>query len=99
MNYGKSTFKLLSVLLLSFTFVFTGCKTTENASDSSSESSSRSMRGGPGSGDGEMKKYSEVVTDEAETDEGLFDVHKVDDKYYYEIPDDLLEKEMLLVTR
>lgn len=99
MNYGKSTFKLLSVLLLGFTFIFAGCKTTENASDSSSESSSPSMRGGPGSDDGEIKKYSEVVTDDAESDEGLFDVHKVDDKYYYEIPDSLLEKEMLLVTR
>lgn len=46
-----------------------------------------------------MKKFGEIVTDDAETDEGVFNVHKVDDKYYYEIPNDLLDREMLLVTR
>ena len=48
---------------------------------------------------GDMKKYSEVITKDAVTDEGLFDVHKVDDTYFYEIPDEVLGKEMLLVSR
>ncbi|MAL17242.1 MAG: zinc-dependent metalloprotease [Balneola sp.] len=98
MNYGKVTINRLAVLLLSFTFVIAGCKTAEKAA-SSSEGPSRGMRGGGPSGDGEMKKYSDVITKDAETDEGLFDVHKVEDKYYYEIPDALLGQEMLLVTR
>lgn len=46
-----------------------------------------------------MKAYSEVITDEAESDAGLFDVHKIDDKFYYEIADSLLGREMLLVSR
>ncbi|GAB3172234.1 zinc-dependent metalloprotease [Telluribacter humicola] len=46
-----------------------------------------------------IKPYSEVITPKAKTDEGLFKVHKVDDSYYYEIPDSLMEREMLLVTR
>ena len=46
-----------------------------------------------------IKPYDEVITDEAETDEGLFWVHKVDDIYYYEIPDSLMGREMLMVTR
>lgn len=94
MNYGKLNITKLSVLFLSFAFILTGCKTTEKASESSSETPQRSMRGGPAGpgGDGEMKKYSDVITDEAETDEGLFDVHVVDDKYYYEIPDEHLQK-------
>ncbi|WP_435526005.1 DUF5118 domain-containing protein [Chryseobacterium indoltheticum] len=29
----------------------------------------------------------------------FFTVHKVDDKYYFEIPDAMLKKEFLLVTR
>ena len=29
------------------------------------------------------------------TDNGLFDVHKVEDKYYYEINDSLLGRDML----
>jgi hypothetical protein len=46
-----------------------------------------------------IKPYDEVITKEAKSDEGLFTVHKVDEKYYFEIPDSLLEREMLMVTR
>jgi hypothetical protein len=49
--------------------------------------------------DNGMKPYSEVITDDAETDEGLFDVHKIDEDYFYEIPDSLLSREMLLLSR
>ncbi|MDP2058602.1 MAG: DUF5117 domain-containing protein, partial [Flavobacteriaceae bacterium] len=45
------------------------------------------------------KPYGEVITKDAKTDKGLFDVHFVDDKYYYEIPDSLFGREMLMVTR
>jgi len=45
------------------------------------------------------KSYEEIITKEAKTDKGLFDVHKVKDKYYYEINDSLLGREMLMVTR
>ena len=44
-------------------------------------------------------KYFEIITDEAETEEGLFSVHKVDDKLYFEIPDEQLGLEMLMVSR
>ena len=46
-----------------------------------------------------IKPYDKVITKDAKTDKGLFDVHVVDDKHYYEIPDSLLNKEMLMVTR
>ncbi|MEX0723408.1 MAG: zinc-dependent metalloprotease [Gracilimonas sp.] len=46
-----------------------------------------------------MKAYSSIITKDAKTDEGLFDVHWVEDKLYYEIPDSLLNREMLLVSR
>jgi uncharacterized protein DUF4953/uncharacterized protein DUF5117/uncharacterized protein DUF5118 len=45
------------------------------------------------------KPYKEVITDKAKTDEGLFKVHKVDDKYYFEIPDSLLSRDFLVVNR
>ena len=45
------------------------------------------------------KTYSDIITDKAITDNGLFDVHKIDDKYYYEINDSLLGRDMLMVTR
>jgi len=48
---------------------------------------------------GKIKDYKDVITKEAVTDEGLFTVHTVEDKYYFEIPVDILEKEVLVVSR
>ncbi|WP_127137529.1 zinc-dependent metalloprotease [Flagellimonas oceanensis] len=48
---------------------------------------------------GDIKPYDKVITKEAKTDEGLFSVHTVDDKHYYEIPDSLFNREMLMVSR
>lgn len=46
-----------------------------------------------------IKPYDKVITKEAKSDKGLFTVHKVDENYFYEIPDSLLNREMLTVTR
>lgn len=46
-----------------------------------------------------IQPYDKVITKDAETDKGLFDVHVVEDKHYYEIPDSLFNKEMLMVSR
>jgi hypothetical protein len=43
--------------------------------------------------------YDKVITDDAHTKKGLFDVHKVKDHYYFEIPDSLLGRDILVVTR
>ncbi|MEJ7691942.1 zinc-dependent metalloprotease [Daejeonella sp.] len=46
-----------------------------------------------------IRPYKEVITDKAKTDKGLFKVHRLDSKYFFEIPDSLFEREMLVVTR
>ena len=48
---------------------------------------------------GAIKPYSKVITNDAKTDDGLFKVHQVDNKHYYEIPDSLFNREMLMVSR
>ncbi len=48
---------------------------------------------------GGIKPYAKVITKDAKSDPGLFTVHKVEDKYFYEIPDSLFNREMLMVTR
>jgi len=48
---------------------------------------------------GAIQPYNKVITDKTVTDEGLFKVHQLDEKYLFEIPDSLLEREMLMVTR
>jgi len=45
------------------------------------------------------KLYKEVITDKAVTDKGMFDVHKVDDRWFFEIPDKLLGRDILVVGR
>ncbi len=47
----------------------------------------------------EPKTYSDVITDDTETDEGVFDVHRTDETFLFEIPDSLLGRDMLLVSR
>ncbi len=53
--------------------------------------------GGPGKAKSgsEIKKYDEVITKEAKTTSGVFLVHRLDDKVYFEIPRDALGKLML----
>ncbi|AZQ44180.1 zinc-dependent metalloprotease [Nonlabens ponticola] len=82
--------KLLLSILLAGTLGFSGCKSSKPAVAAKKSQSSK---------DDKMESYSKVITSKAVTDEGLFAVHKVGDKYYYEIPDSLLGRDMLLVSR
>lgn len=43
--------------------------------------------------------YKEVITTKAVTDIGLFTVHRVAGRYFFEIPDSLLERDILIVSR
>ncbi|PXX22512.1 zinc-dependent metalloprotease [Arenibacter sp. ARW7G5Y1] len=83
-----------------FTFLLIGCfHTTEaqifkkkNKKSETSDTKEKSKKG-------EIESYEKVITKEAKTDKGLFDVHIVDDNHFYEIPDSLFNKEMLMVSR
>ena len=45
------------------------------------------------------KTFKDIITEDAESSKGLFNIHKVKGKFYFEIPIDLLEKEILIVSR
>ncbi|MEM7512753.1 MAG: zinc-dependent metalloprotease, partial [Bacteroidota bacterium] len=67
-----------------------------------SPSSFAQDKDGKEDGDKDKKKekaYSDVITEEADSDEGLFTTHQIGDKFYFEIPHDLLEREILVVSR
>ena len=83
---------LVSVALLSGCASSQGATTRQDADASSTSSSAKKKDDGP-------KKFSEVIKDDFIKDEGIFHVYKDDQTYYYEIPDDMLGKEFLLVTR
>jgi hypothetical protein len=46
-----------------------------------------------------VKPYDDVITKDATTDPGLFFVHRVDSKVFYEIPTEQLSTDMLWVTQ
>lgn len=94
----KKTTQLL--LLLSATIILS-CNSTKKTAEANAEK--KAMLAKKEKAD-KLKKqqiqpYSKVVTKEAKTDEGLFKIHTIDDKYLYEIPDSLFDREMLMVTR
>ncbi|ASU36498.1 zinc-dependent metalloprotease [Mucilaginibacter xinganensis] len=68
-------------------------KTTATASGSSATATI-----GPGKKEG-IKKFGDLIPAKTQVDKGLFNTYKVEGKYYYEIPDSLLNREMLVVTR
>jgi len=85
----KSTLTIFCAALLAVS-----CSSSKNTTNQTPSQQARPSAPSDG-----IKAYSDVITDKAETDEGLFDVHQVDDKLYYEIPDSLLGREMLIVSR
>ncbi|KGK29820.1 glutaminyl-tRNA synthetase [Cellulophaga sp. E6(2014)] len=77
-----------------------GCFSTTEAQifkKKKNKSEQKSDQGKPKKGG--IEAYEKVITKEAKTDKGLFDVHEVDSKFFYEIPDSLFNKEMLMVSR
>ncbi|EMR01863.1 zinc-dependent metalloprotease [Cesiribacter andamanensis] len=88
----------LSVLLLGS--MLASCTATQQPAATAQTPNGGATAAGGGNGKAAtIKPYNKVITEQAQTDEGLFKVHKVDAKYYYEIPDSLMGRDMLLITR
>ncbi|MDR1737249.1 MAG: zinc-dependent metalloprotease [Candidatus Symbiothrix sp.] len=47
----------------------------------------------------EFKPYTEIITKEAKTNTGFLKVHKVKDKFYFEMPDSIFGRDILVVNR
>ncbi|HEY8894232.1 MAG TPA: DUF5118 domain-containing protein, partial [Niastella sp.] len=45
------------------------------------------------------KPYSEVITSKAISRKGMFSVHKIEDRHFFEIPDSLISRDILAVCR
>jgi hypothetical protein len=48
---------------------------------------------------GGLTPYRQLISSKARTQKGLFTVHKISDDYYFEIPDTVLGREFLAITR
>tara|TARA_R110002073_G_scaffold61383_3_gene154307 strand:- start:12006 stop:14450 length:2445 start_codon:yes stop_codon:yes gene_type:complete len=88
------------VLLLALTLIISSCNTSKKAAEAEAAKKAAAAKNAkPKPKKGDIQPYSKVVTKDAKTDDGLFKVHNIDGKYLYEIPNNLFEKEMLMVTR
>jgi hypothetical protein len=79
---------------LTLAAMLAGCASARTSGPSNGSGSSDNGENGK-----EAKPYSEVVTAAAVSDSGLFLVHTVDDDLLYEIPLDMLGRDMLLISR
>lgn len=82
---------LLSLFLLAGCGIF-GASQDETPSDRSASQRAATSDNG-------IKSFSDVIEDSFEKDEGLFTVYEDDGTFFYEIPDSLLGREMLMVSR
>jgi len=89
-TYNYTKFLTVFFALILFNFTSYSQETDEKVEDAKEEKDDKKKK---------EKTYSDIVNDKTITDTGLFDVHKVEDKYYYEINDSLLGRDMLMVTR
>ncbi|HJN54673.1 MAG TPA: DUF5118 domain-containing protein, partial [Flavobacteriaceae bacterium] len=89
-TYNYTKFLTVFFALILFNFTSYSQETDEKVEDAKEEKDDKKKK---------EKTYSDIVNDKTITDAGLFDVHKVEDKYYYEINDSLLGRDMLMVTR
>jgi hypothetical protein len=70
----------------------------QGPSGDSTRAGGDSSRGG-GNAPAQPRPYNRVITRDAKTRRGMFAVHRVNDKLYFEIPKSELNKDMLLVGR
>jgi hypothetical protein len=82
------------LVVLTAILVVLGCANQKSTTKKSTNTSTSSA-----SKDEKIKPYSKIITSAAKTDEGLFKVHQVGEKYFYEIPNSVLQKDMLWVSR
>lgn len=90
---------LTRLLLVAFVFGFSTESSAQFWKKKKKEAPKTVAKPKPKPKKGGIQPYSKVVTKEHKTDEGLFKVHQKDNSYLFEIPDSLLRREMLMVTR
>src|SRR5690606_22931882 len=94
----RSTFLVAAGVLMSFGTIaqkrLPGTPPTVQTGDADTSKTKASSKKGS-----EPKPYNEVITSKANTATGFLKVHKVDEKYLFEIPDSLLNRDILVVNR
>tara|TARA_B110000037_G_scaffold16330_1_gene16938 strand:+ start:5851 stop:8343 length:2493 start_codon:yes stop_codon:yes gene_type:complete len=92
--------KLIALtFLLTAIISFESCLSVKVTSKKKNAAAKTTEKPDPKPKKGDIKPYDKVITKDAKSDNGLFKVHNIDNSFFYEIPDTLFDKEMLMVTR
>jgi uncharacterized protein DUF4953/uncharacterized protein DUF5117/uncharacterized protein DUF5118 len=95
----KATVKLTFLSLLLFLFAAQNSFAQDDPEADKKESDETEGKDKKKKSASKIKPYADIITEEAMTDTGLFIVHKVGPKYFFEMPVNLMEKEVLVVSR
>ena len=90
---------VLFVVVLATLFTFNFSSAQSKRKKRKKQNTEAVVKKAPVKKKGKIKDYDKVITKDAVSDDGLFTVHAVDDKYFFEIPKDYLDTDMLLVSR
>ena len=99
--------RLLLSLLVLFAMLFSTIdsdaqsrrKRKQQEEEAAAKKAAAAQKKKPAPKKGGIQPFDKVITKEAKTDEGLFTIHRIDQKYFFEIPNDLLGRDMLMVSR
>lgn len=88
------TISLITLLTITPFKIYSQEQTKEETSENNTENG-KEKTAAPAS----IRPYSDIITSKAISQKGLFGVHQIGDKYFFEIPKNLLGREVLLVVR
>jgi hypothetical protein len=91
--------KLTIVSALAFVSALAGAQQPTGGSPAPGAQTPTQPQGQGRGGANRPRPYAQVVTDRAKSDEGGITVHQIDDRYLFEVPDTLLNRDFLLVSR
>ena len=85
-------------LFLFLVFFITNCSLFRSTSEPIPEGTMEVGEPGPVT-ENDKSDYEELITDDAISEEGMFTVHQVNGKLFFEVPDNELGRDMLLISR
>jgi hypothetical protein len=83
---------ILLSLTVAIPLIAQGNPPVQGRPDSTAAAPGNAPRRGP-------RPYAQVIPSRAHTERGGITVHKVDDRYFFEVPDSLMNRDYLMVTR
>ncbi|MEL1239520.1 zinc-dependent metalloprotease [Flavobacterium flavipallidum] len=82
----KKIFLVVTMLVFTYQHGF-----SQNQAEKKADSTSTSPKG--------LQPYNKIIKDSTKSISGLFTVNQIDNKFYFQIPDSLFNREILVVTR